>query len=58
MTAQATIREEDGQYVGQFSIESAPNQFIRNLVTEALSNGTATALDAEGCAVTAVAEVS
>ena len=47
------IREEGGQFIGIFSAETAPNDFIRNLIEAAAETGTATIRDAEGCLVTA-----
>ena len=51
--AMAVVREGD-QVVGVWSIETAPNQFLRELVELAVLDGEATAQDAEGCSVTAV----
>lgn len=51
----ATVREGN-QHIGRFSLESAPNEFIRQLVQTALSNGEATAKDEQGCEVSAVAD--
>ena len=47
------IREEGGQFIGDFNEETAPNDFIKNLVEAAAETGTATMRDAEGCEVTA-----
>ncbi len=53
MSKTATVREAD-QLIGRFSVETAPNDFIRRLVAEAVQNGEATAADPEGVEVTAV----
>jgi len=54
MNKTATVREAD-QLIGRFSVETAPNDFIRRLVAEAVQSGEATATDPEGVEVTAVA---
>ena len=53
MSKTATVREAD-QLIGRFTVETAPNDFIRRLVAEAVQNGEATATDPEGVEVTAV----
>lgn len=45
---------EGNQFIGEFTVDNAPNEFIRALVREALENGEATATDEQGCSVTAV----
>lgn len=52
-TKTATVREAD-QLIGRFSVETAPNDFIRRLVAEAVQSGEATATDHDGVEVTAV----
>ena len=47
------IREEGGQFIGNFSAETAPTDFIKHLIAAAAETGTATIEDAEGCQVTA-----
>ena len=49
----AVVREGD-QTIGVWSIETAPNQFLRELIEQAVECGEATAQDSEGCTVTAV----
>ena len=49
----AVVREGD-QEIGMWSIGTAPTQFLRELIEQAVENGEATAQDAEGCTVTAV----
>lgn len=51
--AVAVVREGD-QTIGTWSKWTAPNQFLRGLVAQAVEDGEATAQDAEGCTVTAV----
>ena len=54
MSKTAMVREAD-QLIGEFSVETAPNDFIRRLVAEAVQSGEAAATDQEGVEVTAVA---
>lgn len=49
----AVVREGD-QEIGTWSIETAPTQFLRELIEKAVENGEATGQDEEGCTVTAV----
>lgn len=51
--ATAVVREGD-QTIGTWSIWTAPTQFLRELIEQAVENGEATAQDADGCTVTAV----
>ena len=51
--ALAVVREGD-QTIGVWSIGTAPTQFLRELIEQAVENGEASAQDAEGCTVTAV----
>ena len=51
--ALAVVREGD-QTIGVWSMGTAPNRFLRDLVKQAVENGEATAQDADGCTVTAV----
>jgi hypothetical protein len=57
MTTQVNFTEsEQGQYIGTWTIESAPNDFLRELAAEAIRTGeTAQARD-DGCLVTASVE--
>jgi len=47
------VREDGGQYIGTFNVKNAPNQFIKSLIIEAEESGEATAVDENGCMVTA-----
>ena len=51
--ATAVVREGD-QTIGVWSMGTAPNRFLRDLVKQAVENGEASAQDADGCTVTAV----
>ena len=51
--AMAVVREGD-QSIGVWSIKTAPTQFLRELIEQAVECGEATAQDPEGCTVTAV----
>ena len=51
--ATAVVREGD-QRIGVWSIGTAPTQFLRELIEQAVANGEASAQDADGCTVTAV----
>lgn len=43
-------------FVGRFTLESAPNAFLRRLMIEANEYGDAEGIDSEGCKVTVLAD--
>jgi hypothetical protein len=53
MTRHYCLKEGD-QYIGTYTPETAPNEFLRDLMLAA-GDDCATATDAEGCLVTACA---
>lgn len=59
MTA-ATVsftESEQGQYIGTWTAETAPNEFLRVLAEEAIRTGeTVRGTDPEGCEVTATVD--
>jgi len=48
---------DQGQYIGMWTVRSAPNDFLRQLAEEAIRTGeTAHGRDEEGCLVSASVE--
>lgn len=50
-----TIHEGDF-FVGRYTLDTAPNDFLRELMRKASEYGEARALDEEGCEVTVTAD--
>ena len=48
-TKKIRMVEDGGQFIGIFTIEDAPNEFIRALCAEAAKHGVARRKDADGC---------
>lgn len=55
-TTPQVILHEGDQYIGTYSAEAAPTEFLRALILEALEYGEATAVDPEGCPVSAIVD--